>query len=239
MADLGAAALAIGAGADPTLDPQVWLDELDRLAAGVADLDGLVGRLYGDQGFAGNTDDYYDPDNSFLHRVLARRKGIPISLAVVLIEVGRRAGVHLEGVGMPGHFLVRDPASGVVLDPFDGGRALDHAALEARFRAATGADGTVPFGAHLLPGVSAHGILNRMLANLTAIYRARGAGRDLEWVLRMRLALPTTDESTVVELGEVLASHGRHREGAQEIEARAEGDERLLAAARALRARLN
>lgn len=205
----------------------------------MADLDGLRHRLYTERGFAGNTANYYEPDNSFLHRVLARRTGIPISLAVVMIEVGRRAEVHLEGVGMPGHFLVRDPASGVVLDPFDGGRTLDDAALEARFRASTGAGDDVPFGAHLLPGVTAHGILHRMLANLTGIYRARGAGRDLEWVLRMCLALPTADASTVVELGEVLASRGRYREGAEEVETRAAGDDRLLAAARALRARLN
>lgn len=196
-------------------------------------------RLFGERGFAGNVEDYYDPDNSFLHRVLARRTGIPISLAVVMIEVGRRADVTLEGVGMPGHFLVRVPASGVVLDPFDGGRTLDDAALEELFRAVTGAGSEVPFGPHLLPAVTTHGILSRMLANLAGIYRTRGAGADLEWVLRMRLALPTADEATVVELGEALASRGRYREGAQEVEARAAGDERLLAAARTLRARLN
>lgn len=237
--DLGLAALAIGAGADAALDPQVWLEELDRLAAGVEGLDGLVHRLYGERGFTGNTKSYYDPDNSFLHRVLERRTGIPISLAVVMIEVGRRAGVALEGVGMPGHFLVRVPGAGIVLDPFAGGRALDDTALEQRFRAATGAGSDVPFGPHLLPGVTTHGILARMLANLAGIYRTTGAGGDLEWVLRMRLALPTADEATVVQLGEVLASRGRYREGAEEVEARAAGDECLLAAARTLRARLN
>lgn len=237
--DLGLAALAVGAGAEPTLDLQVWVEELDRLAAGIDDLDGLVRRLFAERGFVGNAEDYYDADNSLLHRVLARRTGIPITLAVVMIEVGRRAGVALEGVGMPGHFLVREPASGVLLDPFDGGRALDGAALEGRFRAVTGAGPEVPFGAHLLPRVTTHGILSRMLANLAGVYRTSGAAADLEWVLRMRLALPTADEATVVELGEVLASRGRYREGAEEVEARAAGDERLLAAARMLRARLN
>lgn len=237
--DLGSAALAIGAGAEPTLDPRVWMEELDRLAAGVENLDGLVHRLYAERGFVGNVENYYDPENSFLHRVLARRTGIPVTLAVVMIEVGRRAGVALQGVGMPGHFLVRVPGRGVVLDPFDGGRTLDDAALEERFRTATGATPEVRFGAHLLPGVTTHEILSRMLANLAGVYRRRGAGADLEWVLRMRLALPTADQATVVELGEALASRGRYREGAQEVETRADGDERLLAAARTMRARLN
>ncbi|HVL98161.1 MAG TPA: transglutaminase-like domain-containing protein [Egibacteraceae bacterium] len=236
--DLGAAAIAIGGGADPGLDPQVWLDELDRLAAGVTDRDGLVRRLFVEEGFTGNAAEYYDPDNSLLHRVLARRLGIPVSLAVVMIEVGRRAGVTLEGVGMPGHFLVREPGGGL-LDPFAGGRRVDEATAEARFRAATGAGPDVAFGAHLLPAVSAHGILDRMLANLAAVYRARGAAGDREWALRMRLALPTADPSLAVELGEVLASRGRFLQGAVEIERHAGDDERLLTAARALRARLN
>lgn len=232
-------ALAIAAGADPDVEPRVWLEELDRLAAGVTDLDGLVHRIYVERGFTGNVADYYDPENSFLHRVLDRRVGIPITLAVVLIEVGRRAGVALEGVSMPGHFLVLDPASGVLLDPFDRGRRLDEAAVEERFRAATGAGPEVSFGSRLLPPATPLDILDRMLANLAGIYRGRGAGRDLEWVLRMRLVLPSVRPADVIELGELLASRGRFRQGAEEIEERAAGDNRLLAAARALRARLN
>lgn len=237
--DLGAAALTIGAGVEPDLDLQVWLDELDRLAAGVQGRDGLVHRLFAERGFAGNTGDYYDPDNSLLHRVLERRVGIPISLAVVMIEVGLRAGVVLEGVGMPGHFLVRDPAGGALLDPFDQGRTLDHPAAEELFRSATGAGPEVTFTARLLPSVGAHEILDRMLANLAGAYRNQGAHRDVEWVVRMRLAMPTADHGVVVQLGQALAARGRYREGAEEMEARADGDARVLAAARALRARLN
>lgn len=237
--DLGAAALAIGAGAEPGLDLRPWLDELDRLAVGVDGVEGLVRRLFVERGFAGDRDDYHDPQNSLLHRVLDRRVGIPVSLAVVVLEVGRRAGVALEGVGMPGHFLVRDLATGALLDPFHGGRRLDDAAAEELFRRTTGAGAEVAFGPRLLPAVGTHQILDRMLANLAGAYRNQGAAGEVEWVLRMRLALPTAGDAVTVELGEALASRGRYREGAQEVEARAGGDARLLAAARALRARLN
>lgn len=239
--DLAAAALAIGAGAEPGLDLQAWLDELDRLAAGVDDLDGLRHRLFGERGFAGNVEDYYEPANSFLHRVLERRVGIPISLSVVLLEVGRRAGVALEGVGMPGHFLVRAVDTGVLVDAFGGGRILDDEAAEARFRAATGAGPEIGFGPQLLPAVGPHDILDRMLANLAGIYRRRNDGEDLEWVMRMRLALPTADRRTVLTLAEALASRGRYRQAATELEdwADRDDDERLRAAAHRLRARLN
>lgn len=237
--DLGAAALAVAAGADPDLDPGVWLEELDRLAAGVESLESLVRRLFVERGFTGDLEHYYEPDNSLLHRVLERRIGIPLSLAVVMMEVGRRAGVALEGVGMPGHFLVRDLASGTLLDPFEGGRHLDDAAAEQRFRATTGAGPEVAFGASLLPTVTTHEILDRMLANLAGAYRSRGAHRDVEWVLRMRLVLPTADHGVILQLGQALASRGRYRQAAEEVEARADGDARMLAAARAMRARLN
>lgn len=241
--DLARAALAIAAGAEPELEPERWLRELDRMAAGVRGLGGLRGRLFEELGFAGNSQGYYDPENSFLHRVIERRLGIPITLSVLAMEVGRRAGIELVGIGMPGHFLVRVGSSGPYLDAFYGGQVLDEAGCEARFRAATGAGPDVAFGPHLLPVVSKHRILDRMLANLRAIYRARSSGEDLEWVLRMRLALPHVERSEAAELGEAVAMQGRFREGAEEIERHAEGDgeasEPLLAAARALRARLN
>lgn len=85
----------------------MWLAELDRLADGVDSLEGLVCRLFVEERFTGSLAGYYDPRNPLLHEVLARRLGIPITLAVICIEVGRRAGVPLEGVGMPGYFLVR------------------------------------------------------------------------------------------------------------------------------------
>lgn len=223
------------------MDPRPWLEELGRLAAGVDGIDGLRHRLFDERGFAGNLDDYYDPENSFLHRVLERRLGIPISLSVVVLEVGRRAGIRLEGVGMPGHFLVRAVDSDALVDAFAGGRVLDEDAAEARFRAVTGAGPEVHFGPELLPAVGPHDILDRMLANLAGIYRARSAGRDLEWVARMRLALPAAGGRAALALAEALASRGRYGQAARELESRAEqgDDDRLRSAARRLRARLN
>jgi regulator of sirC expression with transglutaminase-like and TPR domain len=235
---LDEAALLIAAGADPDLDVGRWLGELDRLAEGVSDREGLLTRLFVEYGLRGNADNYYEPDNSLLHRVLERRLGIPISLSVVTIEVGRRAGVVMEGVGMPGHFLVR-AADGTLFDPFHGGRMLDEAAVAQRFRTLGGGGQGPDARAAALPTVGTRQILDRMLANLAAIYRNQHSSVDLEWVLRMRLSIPGAARELAVELGESLASRGRFRAGAAEIEDRAGDDDALLAAAGALRARLN
>ncbi|HZG92956.1 MAG TPA: transglutaminase-like domain-containing protein [Pseudonocardia sp.] len=239
---LDRAALALAAGADPRLDPAPWLAELDRLAEGVTSLDGLRHRLFAEERFAGNTVDYYDPRNSLLPDVLRRRLGIPISLAVVAIEVGRRAGVALEGVGMPGHFLVRPVGTTRHLDVFAAGVELDAAECERRFRTATGAGPEVPFGPHLLPAVRTPAILTRMLENLRAIHRGRPW--ELEWVLRMRLALPGAGPLELLELGEALGEQGRWLEGARLLdehaaELPAARARQLRTAARGLRAHLN
>ncbi|HXV93459.1 MAG TPA: transglutaminase-like domain-containing protein, partial [Pseudonocardia sp.] len=215
---LDRAALALAAGADPGLEPEPWLAELDRLAAGVDSLPALLERLFAEEGFSGNTDDYYDPRNSLLPEVLTRRSGIPISLAVVCIEVGRRAGIALEGVGMPGHFLVRPVGTQRHIDAFDGGSELDLAACEARFRAVTRAGPEVPFGPHLLTTASTPAILARMLENLRGVYRARRRPRDREWVLRMRLTLPGAGVGELLELAEVLGETGRWLDGARLLE---------------------
>ena len=242
--DLAEGALAIAAGGDPALEPEVWLRELDRLAQGIDDVDGLLSRLFRELGFRGNSDDYYDPDNSFLHKVIQRRIGIPITLAVLLIAVGRRAGLELQGIGMPGHFLVRDAASGTYMDPFNQGEVVDERTRELLFRAATGAGPEVAFGPHLLPVAGTSEILARMLANLKEAYRRRGAHADLEWVLRMRLALPQVPPVEAIELGQALAAQGRLLDAAKELESRAQGAQAEASAvlqtqARALRARLN
>lgn len=239
---LDRAALAIARGADPELDEARWLGELDRLASGVGSLDALRHRLFVEERFAGDAENYYDPRNSLLPHVLHRRLGIPITLAVVCMEVGRRAGIAVEGVGMPGHFLVR--ADGVLIDVFDGGRVLDLASAEARFRAVAGPG--VPFGPHLLTGTSTRAILARMLENLRGVYRARRRPGSLEWVLRMRLALPGAGTPELVELAGALGDQARWHEGARLLDEHAatatvepELATRLRTAARALRAHLN
>src|ERR687889_603691 len=90
---------------------------------GGARVEALNRYLFDEQGFAGNVADYYDPRNSMLHQVLGRRLGIPITLSIVYMEVGRRAGLRVEGVGLPGHFVVRafedEEDEGVLVDPFN------------------------------------------------------------------------------------------------------------------------
>ncbi len=123
-------ALLIAKHAHPDLDLTGPLGELDQLAHTVpgTTADDVAGALFGEGGLAGNTVDYADPRNSYLDDVLARRLGIPISLSVVMIEVGRRRGVPIYGVGMPGHFLVQPAGEpDVWFDPFNGGRRLDEA----------------------------------------------------------------------------------------------------------------
>lgn len=241
--DLVEAALLIAAAGDPGMEPAPWLAEIARYAVGVTDLDGLLHRCFRDLGFRGDTQHYYDPDNSFLHRVMTRRVGIPITLSLITIAVGQQAGVPLEAVGMPGHFLVGVPGRRTYVDAFDAGRLLDVAGCEARFRAAAGAGSEVAFGFHLLPVVGPHAVLTRMLANLSVTYELRHSGTDLEWVARMRLALPEAATAEVLALASALERQGRFLDAAREIEAW-EGAGRdpsgqLTHAARRLRARFN
>ncbi|MGB6165363.1 MAG: transglutaminase-like domain-containing protein [Pseudonocardiaceae bacterium] len=241
--ELDVGALAIAAGADPELDAGTWLRELDRLAERVDSLETLIHRLFVEEHFTGNTTNYYDPRNSLLDRVLQRRLGIPITLSVVCLEVGRRAGVPLEGVSMPGHFLVRPLATDHYLDAFNGGALLDLAGCEALFRAANQPDSDVPFRRHLLTTAPRRAIFARILQNLRTIYRELGRPGDLEWVLRMRLALPGVGAQELIELGQALGVQGRFLEGAKFLEAQIaqwpQYAELLAYAARSLRAQLN
>lgn len=241
--DLAEAALTIAAAAHPSTNVSFWLDVIASLAEDVDDLDALRFRLFVDRGLHGNVDDYTDPENSFLDSVIQRGLGIPISLSVLLIETGRRAGIALEPIGMPGHFLVRDPSSGMYIDAFDAGAMIDVYGAEVRFRRATGVDDDVVFSTDLLPVVEPREILDRMLNNLRNGYVDRGGPRDLEWVCRMRLSMPDADPEEVLELAEALAMQGRTTEGAAEIVTYAERfpllRDTLHQAATAMQARLN
>jgi regulator of sirC expression with transglutaminase-like and TPR domain len=241
---LDEAALLIAAHAHPDLDIDAELRALDELAAGCPDatLEGWRRHLFVDLGFTGNVEHYYDPANSFLHEVVRRRVGLPISLSVLGIEVGRRLGLRFTGVGMPGHFLLHhegDPS--VWVDPFAGGRLLDREACEERFHLVNGA--STPFLPSYLDPVGSRAILGRMLANLKAIYAARGDLEALAWVFALRLSIPGVPAMERRELAQVLGSTGRFVEAAEELEELAEAlptlSEALLREALALRARLN
>lgn len=125
-------------------------------------------------GFRGNQQDYYDPDNSYLHRVLDRRLGIPISLSVLYLLIGKRLGLPLFGVNLPGHFILtwRSPDVAFFLDPFNGGRVLE----AAECRKVSERLGGRLAETSLMP-ISPKQILLRQCRNLQVIYRARDARR--------------------------------------------------------------
>jgi len=132
-------------------------------------------------GFRGNTEDYYDPDNSFLSSVLIRRTGIPITLALVYLTVGRRIGVPLVGIGMPMHFLIgyRTTSSFRYLDPFFAGREVSRGECLLLLERA----GFEPAESYLRPAPVV-GILERMTRNLTVIYQNSARERELRLARR-------------------------------------------------------
>ncbi|HEX3542670.1 MAG TPA: transglutaminase-like domain-containing protein [Acidimicrobiales bacterium] len=238
------AALLVAAHASPDLDVSAQLDRMDELAARCPEptLDGIRALLFHDMGFAGDFDDYSDPRNSFLDQVLDRRRGIPISLSVLMMEVGRRVGVPLEGVGMPGHFLVRHAGTpGVVIDPFHGGRLLDANQCAELFSTLFGEAGTLP--PSMLEAARPRAILARMLANLKNSYANRRDPASLIWVSRLRAAIPGVAPKEMAELAQTLVNMGRFGEAADALEELADagvgGAEQLRKQAFTLRARLN
>ena len=222
--DLDRGALLIAAHARPDLDLDFELSRLDHLARRCRSrsASGLLSYLFEECGFLGDKDNYYDAENSFLDRVLDRRRGIPITLAVVAIEVGKRIGIKLRGVGMPGHFLLADdtPGSDRWYDAFAGGRALDLAGCEELFRVVHGP--AVPFDRTLLDAVDPRSILARILANLRHIFSEQGRSDQLAWVLRLRSMIPGISAAELTELAQTEASLGRMEEAAEALDHLAE-----------------
>jgi regulator of sirC expression with transglutaminase-like and TPR domain len=203
---LDEAAMLLGVPGSPGLDVDAQLGRLDDLAGEIKPptLDGLRSTLFASGRFVGNSAEYYDLENSYLHRVLDRGLGIPISLSVLAIEVGRRAGVPLAGVGMPGHFIVRDKVDpNVFVDPFHRGREIGVADCQVRFRrdAPPGAVWTDDY----LAAVEPSAIIYRMLGNMLAIARQAQNLSLLVPFLRMRAAIPGATESDRNELERVSA----------------------------------
>jgi regulator of sirC expression with transglutaminase-like and TPR domain len=178
------AALAIAQDVDPQLDLSATQAELDILAArlqrrlasdasSVQKLRMLNHFFYHELGFAGNVNDYYDPDNSYLHRVISTRRGIPISLAVVYMELAQQIGLNVKGISFPGHFLMKlSVQSGdIVLDPFNG-VSLSREELEERLEPyfeQQGYPSEIPLGSYL-QAAAPRDILVRMLRNLKALF---------------------------------------------------------------------
>jgi regulator of sirC expression with transglutaminase-like and TPR domain len=198
--DLAVAALMIARVEYPKLDAGIYLDRLDAIgdeakrrlmdppaitgdAPHNADPDryaqvmALNALLFDEMRFVGNEVRYEDPRNSFLNEVLERRTGIPITLALLYMEIARRAGVPVEGINFPGHFLVRCPArygrtnaEDLIIDAFNGGALLSREALRRKASAWRGSAGPELSESRLLPHASKPQILARMLMNLKRVY---------------------------------------------------------------------
>ncbi len=201
---LDEAALAIAAEEYAGLDEAAYLARLDALADQVqrrapaplrvaTTLKALRDLLFQEEGFKGNEKSYYDPRNSFLNEVLDRRLGIPISLSVLFMEVARRVGLQLEGVGFPGHFLVKlRPEFGpeIFIDPYNGGELLSAEECVGRFKhLSQGRE----FEPRFLQGVAPRQILGRMLHNLKRIYVEAGDDVRALWVIDRLLLLSPGD----------------------------------------------
>ncbi|HSK27670.1 MAG TPA: transglutaminase-like domain-containing protein [Jiangellales bacterium] len=245
--DLGLACLLLAAEEDPDLDVRFWLAALDELAARVPPTGHPPDRLRTALGrFTGAAEDYADLRSSLLPHVLRRRRGLPILLSVVWLEVARRAGIPAYGVGLPGHFVVGvgDPAGYHELaDPWRGGRRL-RTGEAADLVAATGAS----FSAGMLRPWEPVEVLQRILANIR-----HWAGDALErrrtrlWAVELGLLLPRHPAALRRERGELLVRGGDFVGGAVVLEdyaAAVEGADPVAAeatrrTARAARARLN
>ncbi len=177
--DVGEIALWLAKDEYPDLDVDAHLGELAAMAHEAGryirgDLEvrvaGLCRYLFHDMGFHGNVKEYYDPRNSYLNQVMERRTGIPITLSALVMAVGRRAGLRIEGIGLPGHFIIKAVADSqqVLVDPFHGGRRLSERDCENLVRQATGVAFEV--SAVALQGLPVGSMVRRMLANLKGIY---------------------------------------------------------------------
>jgi len=181
--DLAAAALLIALDEYPELNVSDYLERIDLLAERTSArlysdaverpmeaIESINYQLFEIEGFRGNQEDYYDPRNSFLNDVLDRRTGIPITLSVLYMEVGRRIGLKVEGVGMPGHFIVkcRHNSAEIFIDAFERGEILLEEGCERKLTQLHGKD--FQFNRSCLDAVNHSQILTRMLHNLKAIY---------------------------------------------------------------------
>ncbi|GHK00822.1 transglutaminase family protein [Streptomyces sp. NPDC003753] len=255
--DLATLCLLVAAAADGELD-EAGIDaaqiEMDRLAGLVAFRpDGprawavAVADVLGDRcGFRGSAADYERLESSLLHAVLRRRRGLPILLSVVWIEVARRAGAPVYGVALPGHFVVGfgPPDEQVLADPFDGGRVLTGGDAEMLVAGATGA----PLDPSMLTPADPLDVVLRVLNNIRAWAAARPERSDVAlWAVELSLLVPSHPARLRYEHAQLLVGRGEFLRGAAELDAYADvvsavddaAAERVRGQARAARAMLN
>ena len=226
--NLAEAALLIASEEYPGMDAGLYLDRLDQFgelvrreaARAESPLDTIAGLntiLFERLGFHGNRDTYYDPRNSYLNEVLDRRTGIPITLTVVYIEVARRIGFTVKGVGMPFHFIAKhESAEGdLFIDPFNSGRVFgEEGCKELISQMSSGQLELQP--AHL-EAVTSKQILTRMLSNLLGIYSTSDHRRALSVTDRLLLINPGAAEH-IRNRGLLLGQIGRRKKAIAELE---------------------
>lgn len=205
--DLAEAALVVAADEYPNLDTGKYLDRLERMANHVrghlpADLNpkktvAVLNRyLFQELEFEGNRENYYDPRNSYLNDVLDRKLGLPITLAIAYISVGRRLDLPIYGVGLPGHFITKweDRKARILIDPFNRGEILDNSGVEARVRDTFHSQAR--FQDEWLATVDAKYILVRLLNNLKGIFvQSKNLTRAWEVVDKLLILDPRSPEN--------------------------------------------
>ena len=227
--DLARAALLVANEEYPQLPVELYLARLDQVAEEVKDrlacetaplvvLSEVIETLFERRSMRGNRDSYYDPRNSFLNDVLDRGLGIPLTLSIVLLEVGWRLGLPLEGVRFPGHFLVRYRGDEVrlLIDPFKGGKIrFEDQAQEILDRVY---GGVVRMQDDFLRAASKREMLIRLLSNLKSVYVKVGDhARALAAVERLLMINPTAPTESRTR-GVLLARMGRREEAAAQLE---------------------
>jgi regulator of sirC expression with transglutaminase-like and TPR domain len=230
-ADPAEAALLCAVEVDPALDVERSLLHVEALAdtvrtrrsGGTLDdprsaAEVLANELGGRQGFVGDAVGYHHPDNALLHRVLERKRGLPISLAIVYVAVARRLAVPAYAIALPGHVVAAIAAGGhpVVLDPFHGGVRLDEPALAARVAAATG--GRVAFHRAMLRPATTAALVRRLLHNLTRDLTTAEQPLAALRTVELKLLLPNREHSDHRVLGEVALRAGRYDRAAAAFE---------------------
>jgi len=200
--DLARTALLVAAESDARVDVdsqihtlESWAAELSaRLEPGWNNLQKLArlrSFVFEDLGFRGDSQDYFSPSNSLLNQVMERRIGVPLTLSIIFMELGWRVGIPFEGVGFPGHFLVRLPGEprDLVLDPFNHGRTMHEEDCRRLLDEVTG--GRLEFDGRLLASVTKRDIITRLLRNLKGAYlRANQDEGALAAVERLLLIHP-------------------------------------------------
>jgi regulator of sirC expression with transglutaminase-like and TPR domain len=229
--DLAEAALLIAKGVNDALDIDAYLSQIEglarqlqqRLSESVGEAERILALnrfLFDEQGFAPNVDNYYDPRNSFLNEVLERRVGIPISLSILYIEVGRRVGLPLRGVSFPGHFLVKCKVNDgvVVLDPYCRGVSLSLNDLQQRLREVQGGEVSRAIIAGMLVSANKKEILARVLRNLKTIYVQREEYAQALAVMEWIITLAPADAAEVRDRGLLFARLECPRAAVEDLE---------------------